>query len=189
MALKDAVAKNFFGRKDVMVSILDYLLHDGLPKVSEDQLRDDNEAYYTIVQQPDGSFKTDNSFRDKLFEYDDGKEVISVGLELQSRRDKGMVQRIMVYDGKRIDQMAKEDKIYPIMNIVLDFDKNRRRPPTRLSEMMPLRDSKAKDYCSDYGYVYMNIYDIAEKFYMFPCAEMQDVLYLELISKLSSKWT
>ena len=44
--------------------------------------------------------------------------------------------------------------------------------------MMPLKNSKAKDYCFDYGYVYMNIYDIAEKFYMFPCDEMQDVLYL-----------
>ncbi len=178
MALKDAVAKNFFGRKDVMASILDFLFHDAISKVSADQLRDVNEAYYTIVQQPDGSFKTDNNFRDKLFEYDDGKEVISVGLELQSRREKCMVQRIMIYDGKRLYQLAKENKIYPIMNIVLDFDKNRRRPPTRLSEMVPLKDSKAKDYSFDYGYVYINIYDIAEKFDMFSCDELHDVLYL-----------
>ena len=43
---------------------------------------------------------------------------------------------------------------------------------------MPLKDSTAEDYCFDYGYVYMNIYDIAEKLDMFPCDEMQDVLYL-----------
>ena len=178
MGVKDATAKNFFGRKDVMAAILDYLLYDGRDVVRESQLREVNDAYYSIVQTPDGKFKTDNRYRDKLFEYMEGESVISVGLELQTRDDRHMVERVMVYDSRRFAQLNAEHRMHPIINVVLSFDRSRRSHPCRLSDMFIGGNLLANGLSFDYGYISMNIYDMAEKIEMFPCAELQDVLYL-----------
>ena len=178
MGVKDAVAKNFFGGKNVMAAILDYLLYEGKDVVKESQLREVNDAFYSIEQLPNGHFKTDNRYRDKLFEYNDGQDVISVGLELQSRNDRHMVERIMVYDSRRIKQLNDEDRMHSIINIVLSFDRHKRSPPSKLSEMIGKRNSLDGGLSFDYGYTSLNIYDMAEKIDMFPCDELQDVLYL-----------
>ena len=178
MGLKDAAAKNFFGRKDVMASILNYLFHGGENVIQESQLRDMNESSYHIVQFPDGSFKTENRFRDKLFEFDNGKRMYSVGLELQSRDDTRMVLRIMEYDIDRYSQIDADHAMHKIINIVISFDRSRRKPPTRLSDMLPQDDDTPDAFFFDYGYTYLNIYDLAEKIDMFTCRELRDVLYL-----------
>ncbi len=178
MGVKDGVAKNFFGRKDVMVAILDYLLYDGRDVVMESQLHEVNESYYEIVQTPDGHFRTDNRYRDKLYEYGDGQNVISVGLELQSRNDRKMVERIMVYDARRFNELDDEHRMHPIINVVLSFDRNRRSPPCKLSEMTGDGNQLDGGHSFDYGYIPLNIYDMAEKTEMFPCDELQNVLYL-----------
>ena len=178
MGLKDAAAKNFFGRRDVMASILNYLFHGGENVIQESQLRDVNESYYHIVQLPDGSFKTDNRFRDKLFEFDNGNKMYSVGLELQSHDDTRMVLRIMEYDIDRYSQLNATHSMHKIMNIVISFDKSKRKPPSKLSEMLPQDDDVPDAFFFDYGYTYLNIYDLAEKIDMFTCRELRDVLYL-----------
>ena len=178
MGVKDAVAKNFFGRKNVMAAILDHLLYDGREVVKESQLHDVNESYYEIEQTPDGRFRTDNRYRDKLFEYSDGQNFISIGLELQSRNDRRMVERIMVYDSRRYELLDSENRMHPIINIVLSFDKNRLSPPCTLSEMTGAGNALDRGHSFDYGYIPLNIYDMAEKMDMFPCDELHDVLYL-----------
>ena len=178
MGVKDGVAKNFFGRTNVMAAILDYLLYDGMDVVKESQLHVVNESYYEIEQMPDGRFRTDNRYRDKLFEYSDGQNVISVGLELQSRNDRRMVERIMVYDARRFNELDDEHRMHPIINIVLSFDSNRRSPPCKLSEMTGDGNPLDGGRSFDYGYIPLNIYDMSEKTDMFPCDELQDVLYL-----------
>ena len=72
MGLKDTAAKNFFGRPDVMANLLDYVLYGGQPTVQTSQLRELSGEHYRIVQDENGRLKTDNRFRDKLFEYDTG---------------------------------------------------------------------------------------------------------------------
>ena len=178
MGLKDAAAKNFFGRKDVMASILNYLFYGGENVIHESHLRDINESYYHIVQLPDGSFKTENRFRDKLFEFENGNKIYSVGLELQSRDDTRMVLRIMEYDIDRYLQLNATHSMHKIMNIVISFDKSKRKPPSKLSEMLPKDDDAPDAFFFDYGYTYLNIYDLAEKIDMFTCRELRDVLYL-----------
>ena len=178
MGIKDAVAKNFFGRRDVLAAILDYLLYDGMDVVRDSQLQEVNDAYYRIVQMPDGKFRTDNRYRDKLFEYTDGVNIMSVGLELQAHDDRHMVERVMVYDSRRFVQLKDEHRMHPIINIVLSFDRSRRSYPCRLSDMFIGDNLLASALSFDYGYISMNIYDMAEKTEMFPCTELQDVLYL-----------
>ena len=193
MGLKDAAAKNFFGRPDVVASILDFVMYGGRPVVKTSQLREMCEGQYRIIQDGDGAFRTDNQFRDKLYEYFDGEETIAIGLEFQTRYDRDMVQRIMGYDSHRYRIMRRDGRMLPIINIVLFFDRGRRMPPCDLNQMLQETQQLAAEHFKDilngsngffnYGFTGLNIYDIAEKLDMFPCDEMQEVLYLFKMEK------
>ncbi len=89
-----------------------------------------------------------------------------------------MVLRIMDYDIDRYSQIDADHSMHKIINIVISFDKRRRKPPTRLSEMLPQDENAPDGFFYDYGYTYLNIYDLAEKIDMFTCSELRDVLYL-----------
>ncbi len=52
----------------------------------------------------------------------------------------------------------------------------RRNGPTSLRKMLPPVESDADDAFFDYGYVRLNIYEIAEKSDMLTCIELQEVL-------------
>ena len=178
MGVKDAAAKSFFGRPDIMASILNYVLYSGQLVVGQEQLKDLREGDYRIVKGPDGKFRTNNRFRDKLFECVLGGETIDAGLELQTRNDKRMVFRMMVYDARLYMHLFEQGEMRRIVNIVLSFDHSGRCGSTTLSEMVPKCGSDTDGVFFDYGFIGLNIYEIAEKSDMFPCNEMQDVLNL-----------
>ncbi len=177
MGLKDTAAKNFFGRPDVMANLLDYVLYGGQPTVQIEQLRELSGEHYRIMQDENGKFKTDNRFRDKLFEYDTGKGKLTVGFEYQSKDDKRMLLRIMGYDHKRNNEMFASGQRSRIINIVLCFDRKKQHPPaTSLEKMFGAAPPIAAKYCPDYGYIGLNIYDLAEKSERFSCKELKEVL-------------
>ncbi|MBR0458325.1 MAG: Rpn family recombination-promoting nuclease/putative transposase, partial [Victivallales bacterium] len=178
MGLKDATAKNFFGRKDVMTDLLGYVLHilkknipDGT--ISMDKLKLVSGEYYEIIQDADGRLKTNNRYRDMMFEYDTGQETVSVGLELQSRKDQDMVPRVMGYDARRYHALRKEGRMHRIINIVLDFDRKTRNVPWELNQMMPPDTGVTDDFFYNYGFVPLNIYDLTEKIELFHCEELK----------------
>ena len=176
MGLKDTAAKNFFGRADVMANLLDYVLYGGQPTVQTEQLRELSGEYYRIVQDETGKFKTDNRFRDKLFEYDTGNGLLSVGVEFQSKNEKNMLIRIMRYDIRRIEKTLSSGKSSRIINIVLSFDRKKSHPASSLDEMLGKAPPIAEKYCYNYGYISLNIYDLAEKSEVFSCKELKEVL-------------
>jgi hypothetical protein len=63
------------------------------------------------------------------------------------------------------------------MNLVLSFDASGNRAPCELVQMLE-KKSVFDKYFFNYGYVSLNIYDIAEKLDMLPCGELKNVLYL-----------
>ena len=176
MGLKDTAAKNFFGRPDVMANLLDYVLYGGQPTVQTEQLRELSGEYYRIVQDETGKFKTDNRFRDKLFEYDTGKGKLTVGIELQSKDDKNMVIRIMRYDTRRMEKTISSRQQSRIINIVLSFDRKKRSPVSSLEEIIGKAPPVAQKYSYNYGFISLNIYDLAEKSERFSCKELKEVL-------------
>ncbi len=177
MGLKDTAAKNFFGRPDVMANLLDYVLYGGQTTVQASQLRELSGEHYRIEQDESGKFKTDNRFRDKLFEYDTGDGKLAVGFEYQSKDDKRMLLRIMGYDHKRNNEMFASGQRSRIINIVLCFDRKKQHPPaTSLEKMFGAAPPIAAKYCPDYGYIGLNIYDLAEKSERFSCKELKEVL-------------
>ena len=176
MGLKDTAAKNFFGRPDVMASLLDYVLYGGQPTVQTSQLRELSGEHYRIEQNENGRLKTDNRFRDKLFEYDTGDGKLAVGFEYQSKDDKRMLLRIMGYDNKRNNEMFASGQRSRIINIVLSFVRKKRHPATSLEEMFGKVPPVAEKYCNNYSYIGLNIYDLAEKSEKFSCKELKEVL-------------
>ncbi len=176
MGLKDAAAKNFFGRPDVLASILDYVLYGGQQTVQKSQLRELNGEHCKINQVEVGKFKTDNRFRDKLFEFDMGSDLLSVGLELQSKNDKSMVLRIMRYDLRRFDAMLSRGQRSRIINIVLCFDRKHRSSDSSLRKMFGEAPRIAEKHTYDYGFIGLNIYDLAEKSDLFSCKELKEIL-------------
>ena len=177
MGLKDTAAKNFFGMKEVMADILGYVLNQEGLVVQSDSLRLVSGESYRILQGPDGKLKSDNRYRDILFEYDTGEEQISVGLELQSRRDWGMLPRIMGYDSRRYGNLLREGRLHRIINIVLHFDRDSPRPASELEQLMPRQKLDLGGCFYNYGFVSLNIYDMAENLERFRCKELRRVLY------------
>ena len=172
MGLKDTAAKNFFGRPDVMASLLDFIFFGGVPTVKQEQLRDVCGEHYRIEQDETGKFKTDNRFRDKLYELDTKYGKLTVGVELQSRNETPMALRIIRYDHRRHTDMLSKGQRSRIVNIVLSFDRKRRAPPTSLEELFGQPPPFAKKYCYNYGFINLNIYDLAEKYEQFSCIEL-----------------
>ena len=176
MGLKDTAAKNFFGRPDILADLLNYILYDGRPTVQTEQLRELSGDHYRIVQDDTGKFKTDNRFRDKLFEYDTGNGLLSVGVEFQSKNEKNMLIRIMRYDTRRIERTLSSGQFSRIINIVLSFDRHKSHPASSLDEMVGKAPPIAEKFCYNYGFISLNIYDLAEKSEMFSCKELKEVL-------------
>ena len=177
MGLKDTAAKNFFGRADIMANLLDFVLYNGQSTVQPSQLRELSGEHYRILQDETGKFKTNNRFRDKLFEYDTGCGKLVVGFELQSKDDNRIVLRVMGYDNKRNNEMLSSGQSSRIINIVLSFDRKKRHTATSLEEMFGKAPPVAEKFCFNYGYIGLNIYDLAEKSEMFSCNELKEVLH------------
>ena len=178
MGIKDAATKNFFGRPDIMACLLNYVLYQGEEIIKPFQLKEMSGGDYRIVKGSDGKFKTCNRFRDRLFECTLSRETIEAGLELQTRNDKKMVFRMMVYDARLYTRLSEQGKFRRIVNIVLSFDSSGRCGPTSLRKMLPPGGSDADGAFFDYGYIGLNIYEIAKKSDMFTCIELQEVLNL-----------
>ena len=178
MGLKDTAAKNYFGRPDVLASILDYILYDGRQVVQAEQLNDLCGEHPRILQIEDGSYRTDCRYRDKLFEYNNGKETVSIGVEYQARKDYGMSPRIMDYDSRRYKHLFKQGKMHRIINIVLHFYKSLKKSPSSLLEMFNTSKSVVDRHFFNYGFTSLNIYEMAENYDKFSCEELQHVLYL-----------
>ena len=178
MGLKDSVAKNFFSRPKILACILNHVLHDGKQVVHPEQITDRCGEHLKIIQNADGTYRSDNRYRDRLFEYDSGDEKLLVALEFQTRNDRKMVMREMEYDGRQYKRLLATGQFHRIINIVLSFDRSRSSCPTTLEEMFASHESIAGGHFFNYGYTGLNIYDMAEKMDEFPCEELQEVLYL-----------
>ena len=178
MGLKDAAAKNFFGRPDILAVLLDCLFFGGKRFLRKSRITDICGEHPRIVRAEGGGYKTDSSSRDKLFECEAEDEIVSIGLEFQARNDKKMIPRIMKYNSRLFsDLLSNNGTVHRVMNIVLSFDKNE-ECASNLLQLITVRKSKFNKYFFNYGYINLNIYDLAEKLDIFPCGELKDVLYL-----------
>ena len=179
MGLKDAAAKNFFGRPDILAELVDCLLFGRRRILRRSLLTDLCGEHPRIVRAPSGGYRTDNRYQDKLFECDTGDEVVSINVEYQARNDNRMVPRVMDYNARLLEaEIESGEGCRRVMNLVLSFEASGAQAPSDLIQMLDGKKSVFDKYFFNYGYVSLNIYDIAEKLDMLPCGELKNVLYL-----------
>ena len=179
MGLKDAAAKNFFGRPDILAELVDCLMFGRRRILRRSRLTDLCGEHPRIVRAEGGGYRTDNRYQDKLFECDTGDEVASISVEYQARNDSRMVPRVMEYNARLLEaEIESGGGCRRVMNLVLSFEASDARAPSDLVQMIDVKKSVFDKYFFNYGYVSLNIYDIAEKLDLFPCGELRNVLYL-----------
>ncbi len=178
IGVKDAASKNFFGRPDVLADIMNAVMFDGGQVVRPGQLSSLCGEYTRIVRGGDGKYRTDNSRRDRLFEYDNGTDKVAIGLELQSGNEKKMILRIMRYDERCYEELVKLGRRRRVSSIVLSFDRNGKSCQGDLSQVFGETRAIPDKYVPNYSCVSLNVYDLAKKLDMFHCRELRDVLYL-----------
>ena len=64
MGIKDAVAKMFFGRREIMADLLNHCLFNDWLIVKEENLTLLEGGSYKVIQDSDGKLRTDNRFSD-----------------------------------------------------------------------------------------------------------------------------
>ena len=192
MGIKDAVAKMFFGQKEIMADLLNHCLFNDWLIVKEENLTLLEGGSYRIIQDNDGKLKTDNRFSDLFARCDiklNGEDwCYLVGIELQSRSDSNMIPRIMEYDARRYRRQLADIKggkqyLLRIINITINFDKRKQKCASKLSDNI----SRLSDYIQpthlnlagrffDYGHISLNIYDLAEKSDKMRCKDFRYML-------------
>ncbi|MBR6374003.1 MAG: Rpn family recombination-promoting nuclease/putative transposase [Victivallales bacterium] len=184
MGIKDAVAKMFFGQKEIMADLLNHCLFNNWPIVKEKHLTLLEGGSYKIIQDNDGKLRTDNRFSDLFARCDiklNGEDwCYLVGIELQSRSDCNMIPRIMEYDARRYRrQLAEangEKRLLRIINITINFDKRKRKCASRLSDYIQPTHLNLAGKFFDYGHICLNIYDLAEKSDEMRCKDFRYML-------------
>ena len=90
----------------------------------------------------------------------------------------------MGYDARRYRQMLREGVIHRIVNIVLHFDRDGEKPPSDLEQIMQKhKDDGLARFFFNYGFISLNVYELAEKYNIFRCEELRRVLYYFKLEK------
>ena len=152
MAEKDIMEKTLESYNDVFADIVNGLLFDGRPVVSEDALTD---------AQPFSMYKAEGGLHEQ--ERDVSKywgacpvRIALLGLENQTDVDRDMPLRVMGYDGAAYRAQLDEDNRYPVVTLVLYFGE-RRWKRRRLHECLNI-PKEMLPYVSDYR---INVFEIA----------------------------
>ena len=185
MGIKDAVAKMFFGQKEIMADLLNHCLFNGWNIIKEEHITLLEGGSYRIIQDNDGKLRTDNRFSDLFARCDiklNGEDwCYLAGIELQSRNDNNMIPRIMEYDARRYRRQLAECRQngqapLRIINITISFDKQKRKCASKLSDYMRPMHLNLSGKFFDYGHISLNIYDLAEKSDEMRCKEFRYML-------------
>ncbi len=169
MAQKDLAEKYLEEHADVFADIVNVLLYSGMRVVSEEQLVEaGNSSSYKVAG------KIHEQTRDVQKYWKDRAKIALFGIENQSRMDYDMVLRVIGYDGAAYrnqlnepishgDRMGcrarrrRRKKRYPVITLVLNFDKKRWDAPKSLYDRIDIPEH-LKPYVSDYR---INVFDIA----------------------------
>ena len=156
MGLKDAAAKNFFGRPDILAELVDCVMFGEQCVLRESSLTDLCGEHPRIVRTADGKYRTDNRYRDKLFECDTGDENVAISVEYQAKNDKKMIPRTMDYNSRLYAKMEATGDYHRIVNLVLSFDRSGKPVPSELQQMMAPHKSVFAPFFFNYGFVSLN---------------------------------
>ena len=173
MGKKDTITKNYMKENRVFADAFNYLLYNGQQMIQPEKLREIDTTEMAILQGGDQKHQdseTVQKYRDIL-----KKTVVKEdGVENQTDIHYAMPVRNMIYDalqyGKQVSDIAaenrktgkkrsggeylsgfyKEDKLTPVITLVIHFGTELWDGPESLHEMLRVNDKKILNYIPDY---------------------------------------
>lgn len=160
MAEKDIVTKEFMSNNVRFADAFNYFLFGGEQVIKPDSLTE-VDSTETAVEVKTKDALVAQKFRDVLkyttIKQDSNVYYVMLGIENQTKLDKTMVVRNMVYDAMQYLSQVKAGEKYlkPVITLVIYYDSNRWSGPRSLYDMMypgfkESVDKRFLDYIYDY---------------------------------------
>ena len=180
MSLQDTVTKQYVSDPKVFADAFNYLIYSGRQVIRPEQLTDLDATQFAIPyrEEEEGKPEATQKYRDVLktlaVKTDEHCTYLVLGIENQSNVHYAMPVRNMLYDAMQYEKqvrqlaaahrkkhdaatsdeylsgMSREDKITPVITLVINFGSKRWDGPLSLYEMMPEQPAKVKAFVQDY---------------------------------------
>ena len=171
------VTKKYMSDNEKFADLFNYILYDGHPMIHPEELRDCDGEEMLMKENMEGAVIVKDKLRDIkkswIFKSDDRALYVLLGIENQERVHYAMPVRNMVYDALEyesqvqtyarqhrktgdlrgdgfISGISKEDKLIPVITLVVYLGANRWDGPRTLHEMFDIKDERILQYVNDY---------------------------------------
>ena len=190
----DAQAKLLMRRTEAVASLCNATIYGGEALVTPAMVEPFPVEQNAVLARNDGSFATDNRFRDLAFlvRPDKGKGFL-LCIEVQTSQEPDMPIRIHEYNTRdllrlsRKPDYASSHQLPPIVTLLLNFSDSRWKYPCSLLDMAQYRD-ECVDRVADQGrFILVDPYDMDEKMLSSLCTDLKVVLSCFPVSKDKSK--
>ena len=180
MSIQDTATKQYVSEAEVFADAFNNLIYDGEQVIKPDQLTDMDTTQYVIPYHEDEKGKPEaaQKYRDTLktlaVKTDDRYTYLVLGIENQSHVHYAMPVRNMLYDAMQLEKqvrdlasqhrkegkngtseeylsgMKKEDRLSPVITLVINFGGKKWDAPLSLREMYGEQPEKVLPFIQDY---------------------------------------
>ena len=180
MSIQDTATKQYVSEVEVFADAFNYLIYDGEQVIKPEQLTDMVTTQYVIPYHEDEKGKPEaaQKYRDTLktlaVKTDDRYTYLVLGIENQSHVHYAMPVRNMLYDAMQLEKqvrdlasqhrkegkngtseeylsgMKKEDRLSPVITLVINFGGKKWDAPLSLREMYGEQPEKVLPFIQDY---------------------------------------
>ena len=180
MSIQDTATKQYVSEAEVFADAFNYLIYDGEQVIKPEQLTDMDTTQYVIPYHEDEKGKPEaaQKYRDTLktlaVKTDDRYTYLVLGIENQSHVHYAMPVRNMLYDAMQLEKqvrdlasqhrkegkngtseeylsgMKKEDRLSPVITLVINFGGKKWDAPLSLREMYGEQPEKVLPFIQDY---------------------------------------
>ena len=178
MATQDAVTKQYVSEAEVFADAFNYLMYDGEQVIRPENLKDMDTTQYVLPYGEKGLLEAAQKYRDVLktlaIKTDENCTYLVLGIENQSSVHYAMPVRNMLYDAMQYEKqvrelakahrrehdtgtpeeylsgMKKEDRLIPVVTLVINFGDRAWDGPLSLREMYAEQPEKVLAFLPDY---------------------------------------
>lgn len=180
MSIQDTATKQYVSEAEVFADAFNYLIYDGEQVIKPEQLTDMDTTQYVIPYHEDEKGKPEaaQKYRDTLktlaVKTDDRYTYLVLGIENQNHVHYAMPVRNMLYDAMQLEKqvrdlasqhrkegkngtseeylsgMKKEDRLSPVITLVINFGGKKWDAPLSLREMYGEQPEKVLPFIQDY---------------------------------------
>lgn len=174
MGLADTTTKDYMKDNKIFADAFNYLLYDGVQVIKPENLQE-LDTTEIVLPEDDYVQKYRDVLKSAIVKYDDDVSYMILGIENQTKTHYAMPARNLLYDALRYNsQLAaiaakhrkekggghspnefisgfyKDDKLLPVITLVIHFDDDAWDGPLSLHEMLDIKDKSLLRFIPDY---------------------------------------